>query len=408
LWLQTSPIVETTDSGIMPTILIVDDTSEHLMVLRSALVDEYRVIVATDGPLALELAAKSTSPDLILLDVMMPGMDGYEVCRRLKANASTEPIPVIFVTALDDEVDELTGFDLGAVDYITKPISPPIVRKRVSTQLRLRNMQRDLETQNLALQEAARLRDDVERMTHHDLKTPLNAIIGLPQVLTQRRSCGEEEIQMLRAIEQSGLRMLDLINRSLDIYKMEVGSYRLSAQPMDLAPILRASLAETSITDAAFQKHWTLSRHGAPLADDDQVWATVEEMLCIPMFNNLLQNAFEASPRGAGVEVDIAEGEAGVEIRITNQGAIPESIRERFFEKYVTVGKPHGTGLGTYSAWLCARTQQGSIRVESLEHNRTQVTVVLPAPQSVSPEDLRPIFPSTQLKPKALTGPGSS
>lgn len=127
-----------------PTVLVVDDVPENIDVLTGVLRDEYRVRAATNGPTALSLARRSP-PDLILLDIMMPGMDGYEVCRQLKSDLLTCKVPVIFVTAMGDEEDESRGFDVGCVDYITKPISPPIVRHRVKTHLALYDQNRALE-----------------------------------------------------------------------------------------------------------------------------------------------------------------------------------------------------------------------------------------------------------------------
>ncbi|WP_108944559.1 response regulator [Shewanella halifaxensis] len=126
------------------TVLVVDDTPENIDILVGILAQDYKVKVAIDGPRALALAAKNV-PDLILLDVMMPGMNGYEVCKRLKQDPLTSHIPVIFVTALTDVADETQGFELGAVDYITKPVSAPVVKARVKTHLALYDQKRLLE-----------------------------------------------------------------------------------------------------------------------------------------------------------------------------------------------------------------------------------------------------------------------
>jgi sigma-B regulation protein RsbU (phosphoserine phosphatase) len=128
-----------------PTILLVDDTPENLQILVAALKDNYRLLIASSGEKALELAERSAAPDMILLDVMMPGIDGYQVCERLKQSGSTRDIPVIFVTALTEAGDEERGLELGAVDYFTKPISPSIVRARVKTHLALRRSMDDLQ-----------------------------------------------------------------------------------------------------------------------------------------------------------------------------------------------------------------------------------------------------------------------
>lgn len=123
------------DSIERATVLVVDDTPDNLSLISGLLKDDYKVKVANGGERALRIAAAENTPDLILLDIMMPEMDGYEVCRRLKASAQTCDIPVIFLTAKAEVDDEKKGFELGAVDYITKPISPPIVMARVRTHL---------------------------------------------------------------------------------------------------------------------------------------------------------------------------------------------------------------------------------------------------------------------------------
>lgn len=135
------------------TILVVDDTPDNLTLMHDLLRDTYRVKVANNGEKALVIANSVTPPDLILLDIMMPGIDGYEVCRRLQADPLTREIPVIFLTAKSEIEDEQTGLELGAVDYITKPISPPIVMARVKTQLTLKSARDFLKDKNTYLED---------------------------------------------------------------------------------------------------------------------------------------------------------------------------------------------------------------------------------------------------------------
>ncbi len=135
------------------TILVVDDTPDNLTLMSGLLKDNYRVKIANNGARALKIAESDTPPDLILLDIMMPEMDGYEVCRRLKADSKTRDIPVIFLTAKTEVVDETHGFELGASDYITKPISPPIVLARVETHLAIKHVQDFLKDKNVFLEE---------------------------------------------------------------------------------------------------------------------------------------------------------------------------------------------------------------------------------------------------------------
>lgn len=157
-----------------PKVLVVDDEPTNLQILREVLHQEYRLLFARDGEKAVQLA-REERPQLILLDVMMPGMTGLETCRRLKAQASTQSIPVIFVTALSEVSDESAGFDAGGVDYITKPISPPIVRARVRTHLSLVGAQELHKTRLQIIQclgRAAEYRDNetglhVVRMSHY-------------------------------------------------------------------------------------------------------------------------------------------------------------------------------------------------------------------------------------------------
>ncbi len=131
-----------------PTILVVDDTPDNIDLLRAVLEDDYRTKIAVNGERALKIAAGADQPDLILLDIMMPGMSGYDVCRALKADPATANIPVIFVTAMSEVADEQLGLALGAVDYITKPISAPLVLARIKTQLGMKRMQDFLRDQN--------------------------------------------------------------------------------------------------------------------------------------------------------------------------------------------------------------------------------------------------------------------
>ncbi|EXJ13477.1 response regulator [Imhoffiella purpurea] len=139
-------------------ILIVDDESFYIDVLVDLLKDEYRTVVAKDGEQALRRALASPPPDLILLDILMPNMNGHEVCRRLKADPATRDIPVIFLTIKSEVADELKGFELGAADYITKPMSPPIVRARIKTHLALCAANRELADQNNLLESRVRER----------------------------------------------------------------------------------------------------------------------------------------------------------------------------------------------------------------------------------------------------------
>ncbi|NRR32411.1 two-component system response regulator [Oxalobacteraceae bacterium] len=146
------------DTFAKPTILVVDDTPDNIDLMCAVLEDDYRTKIAVNGERALKIANGDNKPDLILLDIMMPGMSGYEVCQQLKANPATRDIPVIFVTAMSEVADEQMGLNLGAVDYITKPISAPIVLARIKTQLSMKRVHDFLRDQNHFLETEVELR----------------------------------------------------------------------------------------------------------------------------------------------------------------------------------------------------------------------------------------------------------
>jgi signal transduction histidine kinase len=234
------------------------------------------------------------------------------------------------------------------------------------------------------LAQAAKLRDDVERIMQHDLKNPLNAIIHAPSILApalqnNHDTESEKNFKILKMIETAGYTMLKMINSSLDLYKMETGVYSLKAEPVDILSVLRSVLHEITASSRSGGRQGVIRMQGREVKREDRLWAEAEEMLCYPMFSNLLNNAFEASPCEVNVEIDLEQDDGCVHVLITNSGAVSESIRADFFEKYITSGKDWGTGLGTYSARLCAETQNGSIGMEILEEEQTRITVTLPA-----------------------------
>jgi len=357
------------------TVMIVDDIEENIDVLVETLADDYDIMAATDGETAIH-DIRENLPDLVLLDIMMPGMDGYEVCERLKLDSKTKDIPVIFVTAKGGIDDETRGFDIGAVDYITKPISPPIVQARVKNHLILKEARERLKKQNDILTENARLREDVERMSRHDLKTPLASIISQTRLLAEEINSPEQQ-KAVRIIEKSGYQALNMVNLSLDLFKMEKGSYAFTPTPVDLAEIIRKIFLD--VEDMASIKKTGLKieiKNRLPeKVDSFSVYG--EEILCYSMFANLIKNAVEASPDKKDVTVILKAGNTPT-IHIHNSGTVPEEIIDHFFEKYTSRGRSSGTGLGTYSAKVMAETQNGSISMLTSGEEGTTVSVSLP------------------------------
>lgn len=350
------------------TVLVVDDTPANLTLVGGLLRDDYQVKLAARGDKALQLCAAS-APDLVLLDLMMPEMDGFEVCRRLKADPATAHIPVIFLTAVSDASRTVEGLALGAVDYVSKPIEPMILKARVATALRTARDRENLRAQfDLAL-ENARLREEVERITRHDLHNPLAAIIGMSSAMLLAGQLNEAQNQQLVAIERTANDMLDMLKLSALLLRMEAGDYRPEQTPVDLAALLQRVADEGRGICAG--RHITIA-----LALGAALSVSGNPLLLYSMLHNLVRNATEASSAGDTVSITLA---AGGEIRIHNRAAVPEVMRARFFEKYATAGKENGSGLGTYSARLITEAHGGSISMTTSEVDGTTLTIVLPA-----------------------------
>lgn len=373
-----------------PYILIVDDTPENVKVLGTILHKKnYRIMVAQNGLQALK-AVENMIPDLILLDIMMPGMDGYQVCQELKKHECTREIPIIFLTAATDHEYELKGLRLGAVDYIHKPFSIPAVEARVATHLELVQAKRALLEKNAALEEIAKLRDDIDRITRHDLKIPLNAIIGFPQLLLMDDNLSEGQRELLNHVIRAGHEMLAMINRSLDLFKMETGRYHYAPENFDMAALLQTIIKDLDPLSKNSQAKIEIVINGEIYTHQEFI-VVAEKILCYSLFANLLKNAIEAAPQGKGIKITLQHQDQEDLIAITNPGTVPESIREHFFDKYITFGKASGTGLGTYSAKLMAQVQQGSIEMNT-NTEETTVTVRLPSEAKFELQQTTPVI----------------
>jgi PAS domain S-box-containing protein len=256
-----------------------------------------------------------------------------------------------------------------------------------STHNQIQVQAQQLRDQNKQLRAAIRVREEVERIARHDLKTPLNSILAALRLLREQRKPDAREAELLGMVEGAAYRVLDLVNLSVDIYRMEQGEYRFSPRVVDLT-----ALAETVARDVrahADTKGVRIEMRvgGEPAGPDRRAYAWAEELLCYSVIANLLKNAVEASPDGGTVRLEFDASGAQVVLRIHNAGVVPDSVRRRFFEKYSTYGKVGGSGLGTYSARLMARVQQGELSMETSEQQGTLLELRLPAlPAGVVPQ----------------------
>jgi signal transduction histidine kinase/CheY-like chemotaxis protein/HPt (histidine-containing phosphotransfer) domain-containing protein len=222
-----------------------------------------------------------------------------------------------------------------------------------------------LKRQNAALAENAQLREDVERMSRHDLKTPLNSIIGVARLLREDEKVPTEQRELLAIAERAGYRLLEMVNLSLDLSRMELGSYDFRPQAVNVMDVIaRVQQDLKGQADAAGVEVRLETTHAEPL------YARAEELLCYSILCNLVKNAIEAAPAGSVVRVSVAPGEP-LQVDVHNAGQVPNEIAPRFFDKYVSGGKSGGLGLGTYSARLMARVQDGDLEMMTGEAGTT-------------------------------------
>ena len=250
-----------------PNILIVDDKPDNVLLLERMLTKQgYLARPVLSGILALQ-AARSEPPDLILLDITMPEMNGYEVCAQLKADTALQDIPVIFISALNETLDKVKAFHVGGVDYITKPFQFEEVRARVETHLRIRTLQRQLAGYNEHLEhlvaertrelakayervwELSRLKDDFLRMISHEIRTPANGVLGVGTLLLDLCPASEDRTLYAELFEQSSLRLHNLIEDATAIADMEMLTQEKGAEISfsQLFTEIRASLPDIRI-----------------------------------------------------------------------------------------------------------------------------------------------------------------
>jgi PAS domain S-box-containing protein len=253
-----------------------------------------------------------------------------------------------------------------------------------------RTVAEGLKRQNSAFAENARLREDVERMSRHDLKTPLNSVIGVARLLREDASVPPEQRELLGIAERAGYRMLEIVNLSLDLSRMELGTYQFRPQAVNVGDVIaRVKLDLQALAHGGRVE----VRVDAPAPQP--VYARAEELLCYSILANVVKNAIEATAPGGVVTIRLEAGEP-IRVRVHNAARVPDAIVGQFFDKYVTAGKSSGTGLGTYSARLMARVQNGELDMRT-GTTGTVLTLTLPAlgaERLPSPPRLQPAGPA--------------
>lgn len=361
-------------------ILVVDDDHRNRALLRACLEDEHDVVEAASGEEALARAA-AAPPDLVLLDVLMPGLGGHEVCRRLKALSGERFLPVILLTALSARDDRHRGLEAGADDFLNKPIDVHELTLRVRTFLRIRESQRELDRQRAiirqqleALQVLDALKDDLVSMLVHDLRNPLSGIVGLLGALREDAS-GATRADLELALATAD-RLREGIEDLLEVRVLEEGRVRLDRRPQPVAPLLEA--ARRAVEGAA-----KASQVEVACEVEAELSACVDAKLIRRAVENVLINAVKHSPRGERVEVAArAEGERVV-IAIADRGpGVPDAHKRGLFEKYARLTAPHvsrpGYGLGLYLVKLAAEAHGGLAWVDDRADGGALFQLALP------------------------------
>ena len=352
-------------------ILVVDDAPANLQVLSSLLKGHgYKVRLSPSGKLALQ-AARQTPPDLMLLDVNMPEMSGYEVAEQMKLDVVLRDIPIIFLSALQETTDKVRAFAAGGVDYVTKPFQFEEVEARVRTHLKMRRLQTELEQRSRSLEEVNRelrrlqeLRDNLTNMIVHDLRSPLTALVANLDLLQRREDGlspgGVDSLADARACSKS---LIGMVGSLLDVSKMEEGQLELRRVACDLTTLCREAVK--TVGDAFERAEVTIEAPAQPLvvaADRDLVFRVLQ---------NLIGNALKFTPRGGMVKVGLSRHHAAVRVAVQDTGVgIAPEFHERIFEKFGQVrghGPRVGTGLGLTFCKLAIEAHGGRIGVDSEE-----------------------------------------
>jgi signal transduction histidine kinase len=384
-------------------ILVVDDLLNNRKVLCHLLNSGgYEVDSVPDGPAALR-SVQEERPDLILLDVNMPDMDGYEVCRRLKHAEATRDVPVIFITARADSESVVEGFRAGGVDYISKPIQAEEVLVRVETHLKVTRLTQSLRRQNDALQEemvrrkaaeeAAKAANDAKSrflsIITHEMRSPLCSVLGYVDLMQEELGPGAspECLDDLSRIRSSGQHLVGLVNNLLDLAKVEAGKMPLVLEDFDLVQLTQELARETQPLMAKNGNHLSVVAGDVPGTIRADRTKTKQILL------NLLSNAAKFTNRGT-VTVSLERipeavpAACRIAVTDTGIGMTPEQIG-LLFQPYVqasaSTGRTYGgTGLGLAISRKLCRLMGGDLTVVSQPNQATTFTVQLPVCVSAS------------------------
>jgi len=340
-------------------VLVVDDITRNLQIVGTMLRNAgYEVMPTTSGAQALE-RVRVQLPDLILLDLMMPEMDGLQVCQRLKADTLTQQIPVIFLTASNEMEHLVKGFEAGAVDYVTKPFNPPELLARVRTHVELKQARQRLREMNNE-------KNEFMGIVAHDLRSPLTAIYGFSEMIQQEPEMDTRELrEFVGRIHDTAKRMSEMVQNLLDANRIERGELNLNPAPTDLSPLL-SSLTEAHRVRAA-AKRQTIHLE----SDPGPVMAFVDANVMVQVLENLLSNAVKYSPPAKNIYVRLRKRSETVRCEVQDEGpGLSAEDQKKLFGKFARLsakptGGEHATGLGLSIVKKMVEAMNGRVWCES-------------------------------------------
>lgn len=365
------------------TILIADDTPANLLLLGNLLRSQgYKITEAQDGIIALE-QARRTLPDLIFLDVHMPGLTGYEVCEQLKADKMTKDIPVIFISAIDDSDAIVKAFEVGGVDYIAKPLRFKEVLARTQSHLTVLFQRREIETlrrqDHQQFEAINRMKTHFIGATTHDLKNPMSVIISYIALMERQPDIVAHPVaqQSLQGIRDGVNKMAELVTNMLDSVQLE-SEIELSLVVTSLNGFLKDCLNGFNVVASQKQIQFTQA-----LPHDD-VKICIDAKLMKRVMDNLISNALKYTPKSGHVEITARseENHAVIQVKDTGMGIPPEDLPHIFKAFYRVQHQAHekieGTGLGLSIVKAIVEQHKGQISVESTVGKGSTFSITLP------------------------------
>lgn len=368
-------------------ILIVDDIEQNLQVLGEILTAEgLRFAAAMNGKKALEVVARRR-PDLLLLDMMMPDMDGYEVCRHLKANPETADIPVIFLTAADDKERLVEAFEVGAVDYITKPFHSSELLSRIYAQLELQKTREALQYANEQLRQSNEMKDRLFSLVAHDLRGPFQTFISTANLLTHYmdRLTKEQLVQMGHRLTETSQNLFTLTDNLLTWARVQMMQNNVTPQAVDIGVI--TSTCIELFESRAIEKSITFINNASAGAV-----ATVDVELFNTVLRNLLSNAVKFTPLGGTITIETKYADRAIYCSVADTGiGMNEDKIAKLFSRdshSTTVGTEgeKGTGIGLLLCKELLERNGGTITIESSVGQGTTFHFTVPESLPVSAE----------------------